>query len=334
MLNVLAFGAVNDGSVGCSAAVTSALTQAGAWRSAVTTGGSSVPSGGAQELVFPPGVYLWDAAVAVPSYVRLRAEGAVLVEPTGLIDFFTGLAYQADVSGFRFRGGRRHLSVATNNVDGCVINIDDCHFDTPAEACIYIDATSASTLVNAARSRCIGINGTARVIKQLSGDKVTFKDAWVQGNTDYFFENQGGMLELDSLLTVPGAAGGAWVKLTTAGELQASRLRFGGELGGKTLVECHTGPDLVYPMVPRRVIIRDSQCYATGYVATFYDMPNIVEFSGCHGLQDNDGIWFDPAMPAASKTPAAGWSYWRVAPSAAPVALVGDATVIAAVVTT
>lgn len=292
-------------------------------------GDPTLPSGGCPVVALPPGRYLFTGPVTVPDYARIVGDGAVLYATDPSVDFFTSVGYQAHFEGLRFRGGRTHISIATNNVASSVVNIDDCQHHNPSRAAVEITDNSASTLVNISRARLSGLASDARFLLMGSGDKVVVERSWWQGHADYFVEQTGGWLECSSILGNPSAVTGAWFKMSGNSSLLIDCMRFGGERGGKTMVECHTGPDITYPVLPRQLSIRRSQCYAAEkYALVFHDMPNVVDIDGCHGFVGSDGAWFDPAMPSSSKS-LGGNGAWRFGRTVVPLLFAGDETVIA-----
>jgi hypothetical protein len=303
------FGADPTGAASSVSALTTAIATATAARvagsSAQGYGGSTVPSGGTPLITGPPGAYLIDSTVALPSYLRLNMPGAVFFDPTGLVTMFTTTAYGTVLSGLRCRGGYRHIYVQTSNVNDVVLRIDECEFNGATESCIETDGGSRSTNLILSRPR-ITTGGTGtRALKLGSGDHVQWNGGWLDGNTDYFIELGAGTLWVNDVLGVPGNGTGAWVLVDANANpafgtmLTIEKFRFGGE-NPKTLVEWHAAPQASFPT---HLSIRSSQVNIAGKPAVyFYDMPNTTDLANLEGMTGGGWLFtFDPSLPLTTK---------------------------------
>ena len=268
-------------------------------------GGSGIDSGGRVRVAVPTGYYKVDTdAINVPDYVDLDLQGSIMFSLLDTGALFAAVDYGAFIKGGRFRGGAVAIDIATANLNADVINIDDCHFDKQAIASIRTDGTSASTLLNV--TRCKGRENPpgARFLLLGSGDHVSLSNSWVQGDCDYFFEVGGGArMDAKNVLGVPDIGSvAAWFKTVASGSVWIEQCHFGGENGGKTLIEANAGPLLSGASSERFIVVKDTEIYcSTKPVIKFNDIPNIVDVRGPLGITAGAHLYeFTSAIPAAT----------------------------------
>ncbi len=302
-----AYGADPSGVADSSAAIQAAHAAAVAASASHNEG----VSGGAQVRVWlPAGVYKVTESIDCSAYSRFAGDGAIIVPATDDFPVFSGVTYGTRFEGISIHGGDVGISIATTNLDTTRIDVVGCEFLGQATAAIDVDGSSQSTLL--VIDRCKFYEPDGRVIDMGSGDKVVIRDSWVScGHADSVYRVSGGQLVLDHVLGVPLNADGCWVELR-GGYLYADHSRFGGEEGGRPIFDCYTAPDLTYPELPSVVSVKDCETYSTGFAARFYDLPNVFEWDGNTGLADNDGIYYDDAIPDASKAAFGSSCAWRI----------------------
>jgi hypothetical protein len=301
------FGADPSGGTSSVTALNNAVTALNAAKVVSSgLGGSGDYSGSVPLLTAPPGKYLIDSTVALPSYMRMVMPGAIFYDPTNTVDLFTTTGYETVISGLRCRGGHRHIYVETSNIDQCVLRIDECEFDGAAAACIETDGISRSTDLILTRARFVTGGTGTRALKLGTGDHVQWDGGWLAGATDYFIEVTAAVLHITNVLGVPGASGGAWVKVNANANpaywnlLTIEKFRFGGEYP-KTLVEWHAAPSAT---TPTHLSIRGgSQVNNSNLPAVyFYDMPNVTDLANLQGMVSGGWLFtFDPSLPLSSK---------------------------------
>lgn len=304
------FGADPTGGTSSVTALTSAIT---AMNNAKVRGNSTYGyagglgySGSTPLLTGPPGAYLIDSTVALPSYTRFMMPGAIFFDPTGTVDLFTTTGYGTVISGLRCRGGRRHIYVQTSNVNSTVLRIDECEFDSAAAAAIETDSGSRSTNIILTRPKFVTAGTGSRALKLNSGDHVEWNGGWLEGTTDYFIEITAGCLWITDVLGVPGSGSGAWVLVNTNANpafgnmLTIEKFRFGGE-HPKTVVEWHAAPSPTFPT--HLSISGTSQVNIAGKpLAYFYDMPNTTDLANLEGMTGGGWLFtFDPSIPLTTK---------------------------------
>lgn len=308
-VSVKDFGAVGDGVADDTAAIRLALA---AWQSAVVAGNSGIFGAGlyvgsGPKLHFPKGIYKVtdyltpDTSQAI-NYAGITGEDAIIVAADG-VTVFGGVGYNVKINGLIFRGGACAVSIKTNNIDTCKIDISGCEFHNQTTACIQSDATSNSTHLTIHDSKFYMTEAAGGLIgKFLTGDQINFHHNWVSCYSAVAFHNGAAFLNIQNCLGVPGGAmaadGGRWVD--NYGELNIDNLRMGGEFGGAdALVHNHRSMATAYPIIPVKVRIANCPAWTLGYVIKFYKLPNIVEFVGNFGMVDSDGFYFDTTLTQA-----------------------------------
>jgi hypothetical protein len=262
-----------------------------------------------------------DAPISLSAYSNVKGDKAILAVDAG-VTVFTGVTYDSSITGLTFRGGAGAIAIETNNLDTARIDIIDCNFFSQTGAAITESATSNSTLLVIDRCKFY-LNG--RVLDMGNGDKTTIRDSWVTcGHATSAFRTAGGVLNIVGMLGVPSVTTGAWIE-TTGGNVVVERSRFGGEGGGRAIVNSSTGPDLTYPTIPSFLTVQNCEVYSTTHAMRFYDVPNVVIFRDNYGLEDNDGIVWDSTIPAATQLAMIN-AYIDIQPTVGQITATGDNT--------
>ncbi len=293
---VTLYGAKGDGVTDDTVAIQAAIDAAAASSHGAA---SSIGAAALPVVYFPPGVYLTTATVTMDNYVTLAGSGAIVRGATVLFPLFDNVRYGNIFQGMTFEKGSIACKVETGNIDTCRIDFIECQFIDQGTTAIDIDATSNSTLLII--DRCKFYEPVARVIDMDSCDTCLIRDSWVTcGHPTSVFKVSGGILHLRGMFGVPLGPPACWVELRGGYLMADSGCRFGGEDGGAPIFDCHTHPDLVYPVLPAIVSVKDCYTYSVSYTGRFYDLPNIFIWDGNTGLVDNDGFYFDAGIPDAT----------------------------------
>ena len=268
--------------------------------------GGSATSGSLPLGWVPLGAYKVLEPLAIPAWARLWTEGAILYAPDPLVDIFDiGAAFENVISGFRFRGGGRGVHIHTGNVNSARVTLEDCDWNGQAVASTEMDSTSASTILTITRPKGRNNPSGAPFLVLGSGDQVVIQDGWVQGKSDYPFVVGGGArLAIKSKLAVPEVGStGAWVKTRESGSVWiAGPNHFGGENGGKTLIEAGAAPDLTGASSQRFVVVDMPEIYCSGKpMIRFLDIPNLVSVRTPIGTTSGAHLYeFTNQIPAST----------------------------------
>jgi hypothetical protein len=304
-VNVKDYGAVGDGVTDDTAAIQAAINAVKVLTQSGTGGIWGTPtqySGSSPELFFSKGVYKITSALTADNaeevnYFSIRGEKAVLVLDSG-VTAFGGIGYMVDFRGITFRGGACAISIKTNNVDKCMITIDNCEFLEQTDSCIRSDSTSNSTALGITNTKLVQIVGGGYIFKFPTIDLITVARCWIKCNT------QVGMLigevgapsssckmVISHSVGVPGGdmalPGGRWADVY--GELHTDFFRFGGEAGGSASVR-FLGDNV------GGISITNSSVYASEYFIEFYGLPSFLYLDGINGLDGSDGLYFDTSI--------------------------------------
>ena len=260
-------------------------------------------------IYFPAGVYKIRAPIGLPVYTSVLGEHAILAPDAGSIDIFisnTSHFYEMSFRGMTFHGGRNAITVAQARVSETVIQIDDCEFIEQQGSAICTTGTSGGTLIIVSRCRFFLSNPASHVALLWSVDECTFRDCWVNAAGDVFVvgsSDSSAGLFLDRITGVPNDSTGSWIK-NINGVIRAEGCRFGGEGGGKRILQNFTSANLTSSGGIFFVTIRDCACDTPANVHSFefFALPNRVVIADNGGFYNvGHSLFFDPAIPDSVK---------------------------------
>lgn len=262
---------------------------------------------------FPEG-YKYLITGSVPVGTGIRTEGAGAIVTSGAypypqtVSLFTGVGPDCGFNGLSTLGFIDVIQIATANLDAATVDIRDCTFHEWSGIAINVDNNSASTLLRIQGNKFYPRLASAMVLKNQC-DVCLFDDNWVEGPCDTFFWNFK-VLHIRGLLGVPTAstAGSRWV-LNQGTAFTASKSRFGGEAGARTIVDQNTGPGGANAT---KLIITDCETWATGFpMVRFGDIPDVFIFEQNYGLTGAYPFSFG-VIPAATRNGLGSRNTWRV----------------------
>lgn len=276
-------------------------------------GGSTLYSGTQPEIWVPYGVYKIDLGeISVPHYSIIRGPRPILVAPTD-VDVFIELTYNITISGLVFRGGHHVISIATNNLDTSTINVDQNEFVGHSGDAIHDDGLSWSTILNVTKNKFESSLTTSRVLN-IGVDQCNFDQNWISSGADEVFRLTRGTLHVTDSVGVPRNNTGVWFR-NDGGSINCQRFRFGGENGGKRILDNYTAMYTAQPVNPNFVTFEYNQTYtlAASPAYRFYELPNVTIIDDGNGYPSVlKGIYFDPAISNNSKKYIGTYGYMRV----------------------
>src|SRR5262245_24364942 len=288
-LDVKEFGAAGNGVTDDTSAIQAACNAAtramGFWNKRQV-----VPQIAAAPVVyFPAGVYKISAPIGIESYTSMLGEHAILQPDNGSIDIFTSRQfYEMSFRGMIFNGGRNAITVAQVGVSETVVQIDDCEFIEQQGSAIVTTGISGGTLIIVSRCRFFLTNPASHVALLPGVDECTFRDCWVDAAGDVFVvgsSDQSASLFLDRVTGIPNDTTGSWIK-NISGNVRAEGCRFGGEGGGKRILQNFTAASLLPSTGNNFAIIRGCACYTLSGIPSFefFSLPNLVVISDNAGF--------------------------------------------------
>lgn len=303
-VDVRAFGAVGDNVADDTAAIQAAVSAA--VDASVSYG--TVASGSAPVVFFPHGRYKVSSSITITggiNYIRFLGNDAIIVAATDTFPVLDAVRYQVKVRGLSFRGGSVGVEIETGNVDTCQIDIEDCSFYYQATAAIRTVSPSNSTLLTIKGCKFLNNTTNAKMLELNTCDLCLFDDNWVTwgfGAQPIFYVADA-VLRIGSGVGVPQSSSGPWIEMRGGGGVHVVGFRFGGEGGGRRIIDCYATLDTSYPVVPSSVAIDGCEVYVPSgdYIAKVFSLPNVLRLRGLAGNVDTRGVWFDPALTAADK---------------------------------
>lgn len=303
-LSVKQYGAKGDGASDDTEAIEKAIQasqQAGISVNKIPgvygENGGVIYVGASKVVFFPSGMYKISRPIQVGSYTHLLGERAILI-PSGALKQ-QGAAIQSGswdghFEGLQFVGFKTAIAIDNKKLDCGRIQINNCDFIANGTA-IELSAVSSISIIKENRffknDKAVNIQG---------GDKVIISDNWItagtlKGKHDAQIINHG-VLHFDRNLLVPippaqGAVEPAWINNYTSVYIEGARQ--GGEPGSFTLVNNFAVADIISPIWPNAVVIKNSDCYAIyGNSANYIqpaalrllEMPNSVVLEDLRGF--------------------------------------------------
>lgn len=267
---------------------------------------SQVPKLGA-----PKGKYKLTDDIPCGSYFTLDGDNAFFIQTDPTKDILNGTAeaYQWDIRGINFVGGRHHAKMQNNNIDVTRWTYHRCTFSLSSDYAIKTFPTGGATShlsANLSIKQC-AFYKPRRVLSNYC-DSAIVEDCWVFVSKDNFaastpvFENGSVTcdghpnLYLNNMFGVPSmGAGGArlatvrWVDMFK-GALIARGSRFGGEDAGMPVVYWAAPPVLTYPYRGNSVSLVDCECFAgpstaidSGIISLQGQIPQRISIINCAG---------------------------------------------------
>lgn len=272
VINVKDFDATGDGKTDDTAAIQKAAEAAS--RGTIGFNPGAVYTGASPLLYFPPGHYRISDEIHLGAYANVGSDSKAIIEQTDKskrIFVFAG-AYQIEVRGLRFIGGKNQIYYSNKNLDISTIHIDNCEFTFSSDYAIYTIGTwkptdtHLSCLMTISRSRFVYPN---KVLYNVC-DSAVIRDCWVQIGSRNFddnsaaFYNNGASLYLDNMFGVPvfgkdWKSHVRWIDASSNGRVIIDRSRFGGEDAGIPIIYYSAKPETAFPFMGGQVSIVNSQ---------------------------------------------------------------------------
>ena len=298
VFDVTAYGATGDGVTNDAGSIQAAITAA----MAVAQSSANVLTTQTAPIVFlPKGIYRLSSTLNIGSNLVIQGSKSILLVDPGIL----AISLQGCDTNFRdliFQGGASSLFIQTNNLDVCLINLDNDEFMQQTSTVIYTDTNSASTQLNVYRSRFYNLNPSSIIGYFPSADFVIFDKDWVETESLVVFKNYVN-LSLNDFLGVPlGTPSAVWIE--NHGTIIVSRSRFGGEFNGNRIVDNYadSGNSITGQTA---ITIENSTTYSPDYSIRFFQLPNIVKLRGNVGITNGPaGLYFDAGI---STTTLASW---------------------------
>ena len=278
-LNVKDYGAVGDGKADDTAAIQAVFDEAHKQMRVTPAGYLAALS--TPEVFFPSGVYSISKAVEIKG-MSATAEPYTVIRQTDPKEdiFWTKWAYQMNISGFYFVGGKNQLNLWNGNLGGGVINIYKCCFSEAGNISLIADVES--TTVNIEKCSFLK-NAQAMLLNRT--DVAVIRDCWLENCPDTtidrpLIENHAQRLLIENICGNPRPNGKnqRWID-NYGGNLTMRQCRFGGEGGGFIPVISYAKPGNIG--VASSLVLEDSwACNTTtgkyDAVVYFVEIPNII----------------------------------------------------------
>ena len=251
-LKVRWFGAIGSGTGDDYANIIKAISALKVTDVGPSTGTESASP---QVLDFEDGVYNISDALPLGQYHHYKGDNAVIRKHPVDYSVSSGTAFVGDgrnskIKGFTLQEFATAININNSNINASTVDIEDVTFIN-CDLAAKIEAQSS--LVTFRRVKAVR---TKRILDQVKGDLVVFRDSWFQPTgweleTDYHaFNLQDGLLSIHNCIGVPPERvddeddENAWVGMYGNSRLYiGDGSRFGGEYGGMTLVNAY---DLTY----------------------------------------------------------------------------------------
>lgn len=191
------------------------------------------------------------------------------------------------------------FTIATGNLDGSLITIQNCDIQEWSGIAVKTDNNSASTLLVVRNSRFIGRNTvTTNFISDTQVDFFLFKDNWVEGSCEKFFVNRGS-IQIEGMCGVPFTSTTNCTWIDHLGfDVTVTNSRFGGEPGARTTVRNAVGNGGTNV---NRISITNSQIYCGNFpVAYFSDIPDVFVLTGNNGATGSYPVEFSSSIPTST----------------------------------
>lgn len=318
-LDVTRYGARGDGETDDTGAIQRVLTGAHKLLQTAMSAGATY-RGIVPTVYLPPGTYLVSRPLTFYTYTRIVGDDAVFITTPDFPDdrfVLSGNGWQSEISGLQFDGVPNGIRINTENLDQGLTQIDNCKFFGVTGVCLEIDARSS--IVNITNCK---FDRNAHVLNQVRGDHVNLKNSWISQrpftkNRDASITVRSGILHVTEVVGVPGmpedpATMYECAYINMVGDAQSvvlTRVRFGGEPGSMAAVNCFVRGDTTYPVLPKAIIIKESQLYQVrpngqgpfpGAVRLFA-VPNQIILRDNRGFVDSyTMVWGEGVDPAAA----------------------------------
>lgn len=252
------------------------------------------------EVFIPAGIYTLDKPLVIGKYTRIRGEDAIL-QPSKLFPSgayaITGLAWRCSFTGLQFNG-INGFDLNNQNLGDGEILIDRCAFHGGAEAIRLNCRSTATTIRNCNFDFCVS------VLTILSGDVVSLEGGWIvqpifdkpqqASITVCAFADSPQTLTLSDVcgnpnFVTPTATETAWIN-NYGGTVICDNCRFGGEAGGKTVVNNFRRAENTYPVHDQAIIIQNSRVYCIDQLGgqscavRLFEVPNQIHVQRNAGL--------------------------------------------------
>lgn len=274
---------------------------------AVTGGFVSI----SRELHFWRGAYKLDQTLNCPAYFKVRGENSVLHQTNTNNDVFSGLtAYQWDVSGIHFSGGRHHAILQNDNTDVTRWIFERCTFSLSSDFSVKTFPTGGATShlsANLTIKQCAFYKPRKVLLNYC--DSAIVENCWVFVARDNFTASTAAFvngslttdgypnLYLNNMFGVPSMgvqgvnrlANVRWSDLNK-GAIHAKGSRFGGEDAGMPVVYNIAVPNTVNPFISPAIYIDDCEVFAgpdtavdSGVISLQGQVPNRITITNCSG---------------------------------------------------
>jgi hypothetical protein len=236
--------------------------------------------------------------LAIPAYVNLEGEEVLITQKGGVTkDIFAGVAYQWQIQGFNFVGGRNPINFHNDNINSSMVEIKHCDIMLADGFAINTFATGTDALGNAwshLSTECnlhkVRILSCKQAINNAC-DHMSISQSWIQQDKSNMAPSTAAIINKGTSPSDPNALTRLHIKDTfmipnmgvvgtdrvpnvrwvdNYGSFTASHTRFGGESGGMQIVAHIGAPNTQFPWNSTEVQLL--QCFL---------------FSGPDGLPDS-----------------------------------------------
>lgn len=226
-------------------------------------------------LYFPAGHYVISDEIRLGGFANIASDAMAIIEQRGVgkKTFVFHDGFTISIRGIRFLKGSNQIYVDNKNINGTMINIDQCEFQLSSDYAVYTNGTekeddyhmSANVMITKCKfMRC------RKVLRNVC-DYAILRDSWVQIEWQNFDKNSAAFLNIcgesgcpvlmfDNVIGVPvfGSRGPKGDNLENGGidnvrwvdnygSFLAYKSRFGGEFGGIPIVHHFGIPNAGYP---------------------------------------------------------------------------------------
>lgn len=275
-------------------------------------------AGTTPKVIVRSGDYRVSQTLALPSYLDLEAEDAIITGTDANLDIFSGLAYQWRLSGLIMVGGRYHIDLYNANINGTMIDLEYCQSHLAGAAAVNTRAIGADGSGNAYSHLSCGLTlKKYKIMACRQGvlnccDSFVLIDCWVQPNKNNMapstavFVNKGASASDPNPLTRMEVRGGLYIPdigeqgvdrienvrwVDNYGSFESnSHARFGGENGGMPIVWQQGGPNTAFPWVNTEVVLKDTTLFSgpdnrsdSGVLGIIGAVPNRFVVHNCPG---------------------------------------------------